>query len=109
MAKYLEDEQVYMGLSQFYQQKRDFFLDAMKESPLRPITSKGTYFILFDYSHLSNQKDTDYVKWMTTDLGVAAIPVSVFYSNRRDDKVIRLCFAKTEDLLAKAAAKLNQI
>ncbi|MFN7833558.1 MAG: aminotransferase class I/II-fold pyridoxal phosphate-dependent enzyme, partial [Bacteroidota bacterium] len=69
----------------------------------------GTYFQLFSYSDISDEGDLDFCKRLTTDFGVAAIPVSSFYSNLKDEKVVRLCFAKTEDLLEKAGKLLERV
>lgn len=109
IADFLEDPEEYLSLSNFYQQKRDFFASEMKGSSLRPIPCTGTYFQMFDYSAISQEKDTNFAKRMTTEFGVAAIPVSVFYANGHDDKVIRLCFAKTEETLAAAGKLLRGI
>ena len=81
----------------------------MKGSRLRPLRCEGTYFQLFDYSDISDEADTEFAKRMTIEYGVAAIPVSVFYSSGRDDKVIRLCFAKTEEVLEEAGKLLRKI
>ena len=109
IADFLEDSEEYLSLPKFYQQKRDFFASEMKGSSLRPIACTGTYFQMFDYSAISQEKDTDFAKRMTTEFGVAAIPVSVFYADGHDDKVIRLCFAKTEETLAAAGRLLRGI
>jgi methionine aminotransferase len=109
LADYLEDPATYLGLPNFYQQKRDFFQQTMAGSSLKPFRSEGTYFQLFDYSAISNEPDTEFAKRMTTEFGVAAIPVSVFYSNKQDDGVIRLCFAKTEEVLEQAGELLRKI
>ncbi len=120
LADFLIDENNYLELPNFYQAKRDFFLEKMKTSRLRPLTSEGTYFQLFDYSEVSQAADTDFCRWLTTDIGVAAIPVSVFYSKNKQplplgqkdvfsEKILRLCFAKTEDTLAAAALRLAAI
>jgi len=109
IADFMADPNEYLSLNNFYQQKRDFFLESMKGARFRPISCKGTYFQLFDYSEISDEKDTEFAKRMTREFGVASIPVSVFYSNGRDEKVIRLCFAKTEELLARAGEVLRGI
>ncbi len=109
LADYLADPDTYTSLPGFYQQKRDFFLEQMQGSRLNPLSCDGTYFHLFDYSAISEEPDTAFAKRMTTEYGVAAIPVSVFYSNRHDDKVIRLCFAKTEETLARAGERLRAL
>ena len=74
-----------------------------------PIHSEGTYFQLVDYSRISSEPDTEFAKRMTVEYGVASIPVSVFYSSKKDDKVIRLCFAKTEGLFEQAGHLLQKI
>ncbi len=108
-AAFFEDPNEYLGLNEFFQKKRDFLLSAMEGSRFRPIKSEGTYFQLFDYSAISDEPDTEFAKRMTTEFGVAAIPVSVFNSSHHDDKVIRLCFAKTEETLARAGELLRKI
>lgn len=109
IADFLANPEEYLSLNNFYQQKRDFFLQAISGSRFRPITCEGTYFQLLDYSEISDEKDTAFAKRMTTEFGVASIPVSVFYSDHRDEKVVRLCFAKTEEILAKAGELIQKI
>lgn len=109
IAEFLKEPEFYLDLPNFYQKKRDFFGATMQGSRLKPLTSEGTYFQLFDYSDISNEADTLFAKRMTTEFGVAAIPVSVFYTSGRDEKVIRLCFAKTENMLEKAGTLLQKI
>lgn len=109
LADYMADEQTYLSLPAFYQQKRDFFLEQTAGTSLRPLSNAGTYFQLFDYSAISKEVDTVFARRMTTEFGVAAIPVSVFYSNGRNQGVIRLCFAKTEEMLAQAAKLLRKL
>ncbi len=109
IADFLESPEEYLSLSNFFQAKRDFFLKTMEGSRFRPVPCKGTYFQLFDYSAISQEKDTDFARRMTMEYGVAAIPISVFYSDGRDDRVVRLCFAKTEEVLEKAGKLLRQV
>lgn len=109
IADFLEDPESYLTLPNFYQQKRDFFGKTMEGSRLQPSSSEGTYFQLFDYSNISDEADTDFAKRLTIEHGVASIPVSVFYTSGRQDKMIRLCFAKTEDLLESAGKLLREI
>ena len=109
IAEYFEHSDEYLHLNKFFEKKRDFLLSAMEGSRFKPIESQGTYFQLFDYSEISDEPDVEFAKRMTTEFGVASIPVSVFNSNKKDDKIIRLCFAKTEDTLAKAGALLRKI
>jgi methionine aminotransferase len=111
IADYLEDENSYLDLPNFFQQKRDFFLDNIKDSPFKFTSSAGTYFQVADYSNISDEPDTEFAKRMTIEFGVAVIPISVFYHNNLDNKVVRFCFAKTEDVLEQAAeliCKINQ-
>lgn len=109
LADYLQNPEPYMSLPAFYQQKRDFLQLALKDSKLKPIHSEGTYFQLYDYSAISDIDDTEFAKQLTIDHGVAAIPVSVFYSSGKQNKVVRLCFAKTEDVLDQAGKLLSAI
>ncbi|HAD13283.1 MAG TPA: methionine aminotransferase [Saprospirales bacterium] len=108
-ADFMADPAEYLGLPEFYQQKRDFFLQAMSATRFKPLPCAGTYFQLFDYSAISDEQDLAFCKRLTTEYGVAAIPVSSFYSDLKDEKVIRLCFAKTEDLLAQAGERLSKV
>lgn len=108
-ADFMADSEAYLSLPNFYQQKRDFFLKAMSGTRFKPLHCAGTYFQLFSYGHLSDEPDLDFCKRLTTEYGVAAIPVSSFYSDGRDEKVIRLCFAKTEDLLEQAGELLERV
>ncbi len=110
LATFLKNPDNYLYLADFYQQKRDFFLEAIKGSALEPLNCSGTYFQLFDYSKVKpNMKDTDFANWLTTEIGVAAIPISSFYTNPEYERVIRLCFAKTEDVLEQAAKRLVKL
>jgi methionine transaminase len=110
IADYLEDENTYLSLPDFYQAKRDLFFNEMKNSRFVPLHSEGTYFQLFDYQHISNEKDVDFAKRLTIEHGVATIPISVFYGNGVSNaKIVRMCFAKTEDTLQQAAERLSKI
>lgn len=86
-----------------YQKKRDFFRLAIQSSRFRLLPCEGTYFQLASYSRISEEKDTEFVVRMTRDMGVAAIPVSVFYRHHIDHSMVRFCFAKEEDTLKRAA------
>ena len=109
LAEFLKNPDEYRSLPDFYQGKRDFFLETMEGSRLQPLHCEGTYFHLFDYRSISDEPDTAFARRMTTEHGVAAIPVSVFYSNGRDDRVIRLCFAKREETLERAGERLRKL
>jgi methionine aminotransferase len=106
-ADYVQYASKYKELGAFYAQKRDRLINALNSTDLIPIPSEGTYFQLFDYHKVSDLPDTAFVEYLTKTVGVAAIPVSVFYSNPDPtDRLIRLCFAKTEDTLLQAAERL---
>ena len=109
VAEYFQVPEHYLSLNAFFEKKRDKLLAEMEGSRFRPLKSEGTYFQLFDYSEISNESDTDFAKHMTTEHGVAAIPVSVFNSSRHNEHVIRLCFAKTDETLERAGELLRKI
>lgn len=109
LADFLQTPENYLSLPSFFQQKRDRLLEELKKSPFEIIPSAGTYFQLLQYGHLSQEKDTDYAVRLTKEIGVASIPISAFYHDKRDDKIIRLCFAKTDEMLVEASRRLCQI
>ncbi len=109
LADYLQDSITYLSLPQFYQQKRDYFLDKIKDSRFHFVPCKGTYFQLLNYSDISADKDVELAKKFTTENGIASIPCSVFYPDHLDEKVLRFCFAKEEETLTKAASLLCKI
>jgi len=111
IAEMLEQQPEHIDkLSVFYQEKRDVLLNALKGSRFKVLPSQGTYFVLLDYSAISDLSDIEFCHWLTKEIGVAAIPLSPFYENVGEEgssqyqsKVIRLCFAKNETTLVKAA------
>lgn len=105
-ADYLEDASQYLALPAFYQKKRDFFQKALAGSRFNVLPCDGTYFQLCDYSAISDESEMVFCERLTVEYGVAAIPVSPFYSDGRNQKLLRFCFAKTEELLARAGEKL---
>jgi methionine aminotransferase len=109
LATYLKDEIHYLKLSDFYQQKRDFFLHLMRGSNFKIIPSKGTYFQMLDFSEISNDNDIAFAERLTKEHKIATIPTSVFNEGRKDFKQIRVCFAKTDETLAEAAQILKQL
>jgi len=109
LADFLKDKENYSGISLFYQKKRDFFLKAMKGSRFRFKPSSGSYFQLMDYSQITDERDTDFAVRMTKEHGVASIPISVFYDEDVDNKILRFCFAKKDETLEKAAEILCRI
>lgn len=92
------------------QQKRDYFLNLMRHTPFAIATSAaGSYFQVASYAHLSDMPDTEFAEWLTREHGVATIPLSPFYSNREDHKLIRFCFAKKEETLKSAVERLGNL
>ncbi|MDO7170946.1 methionine aminotransferase [Mariniflexile sp. AS56] len=109
IADYMQEPKHYLELSDFYQKKRNLFLNLIKDSRFKFTPSKGTYFQVLDYSEITQEYDVDFAKRLTTAFGVASIPLSVFNSDNLDNKVLRFCFAKTDDTLKQAAIILNNI
>nr|WP_321221755.1 methionine aminotransferase [uncultured Psychroserpens sp.] len=109
LADYLQTPSHYQELAGFYQEKRDKFLELIKPSRFKFTPAKGTYFQVLDFSNITTEKDTEFAKRLTIENGLASIPLSVFNDYERDDKVLRFCFAKTEDTLKTAADILNRI
>lgn len=106
MAQYLADENVYLGLPFFFQQKRDHFAEGLKQTSLELLPSHGSYFQLAKYGHLSDESDIDFTLRLTREAGVACIPTSVFYSRCTDHRIIRFCFAKKQETLDNAVNRL---
>lgn len=92
------------------QAKRDLFLELIKNTPFTiPQPASGSYFQTASYASFSDLPDTEFAQWLTKEYGVATIPISAFYSNKKDDKLIRFCFAKKEETLRAAVDKLHTI
>ena len=106
LADYMADASRHLGLAAFYQAKRDFFRAALAASRFELLPSHGTYFQLARYAAISDLDDAAFCEHLTRNVGVAAIPVSAFFADGRDEHVIRFCFAKNEATLAAACAKL---
>ncbi|MGV6846696.1 MAG: methionine aminotransferase [Lutibacter sp.] len=109
LAIYIEDESHYLQLNDFYQQKRDLFLNLIKGSKFDFKPAKGTYFQLLSYKNISDQSDIEFAKQLTVNNKLATIPISVFNENNLDTQVVRICFAKTDETLKKAAEILCKI
>ncbi|WP_299102317.1 methionine aminotransferase [uncultured Winogradskyella sp.] len=109
IADYMQDESTYLGLNTFFERKRDLFLSLISESRFKFQPSKGTYFQVLDYSEITDEYDVDFAKRLTKEFKIASIPLSVFNENSKDDKVLRFCFAKTDDTLIQAANVLKHI
>lgn len=109
LATYLQEKEHYLSLAKFFQAKRDLFLDAIKGSKFSFSPSSGTYFQLLDYSSITGESDMELAKKWTRERKLASIPVSAFYNQRTDHKVLRFCFAKSDETLIRGAEILNAI
>lgn len=109
IADYLKEPSSYDYLPSFFQEKRDQMNASFAEVSMEPIVAKGTYFQLYNYQEVSDMNDADFAKYLTKEIGVAAIPLSPFYTTPPGDKVVRLCFAKKEETIAAAANRLIKL
>ena len=109
LAEYLEVPDRYLSIPDFYQKKRDLFVDGLAHTDLLFRPSGGSFFQLASYGHLSQIGDRELAERMTRTLKVACIPISVFYSDRRDDKIIRFCFAKEASELQEGLNRLKDL
>ena len=109
LAQYLADPAPYLNLPAFYQAKRDLFRSGLQASRLRLLPCTGTYFQCVDYSAISDVSEGDFCQWLTREVGVAAIPLSAFYGDGFDQRVVRLCFAKQDGTLREALARLQAL
>jgi len=105
-AEFLKDEKNINSLPGFYQAKRDLFSSLLLDSKFILRKCDGTYFQLLDYSNISNKTDIEFSEYLVKEIGVAVIPLSPFYKDGSSDKLIRVCFAKNDDVLKQAAKKL---
>ncbi len=108
LADFLK-EKTYLSLGDFLQKKKDFFETLMEQTKFTPLSCYGSYFQLFSYKNISDETEKDFAVRLTKDFGVATIPVSAFYKNGKDDKVLRFCFAKKETTLQQAVNKLIHV
>ncbi len=106
LAEYLQNAEAYTKLGAFVQKKRDYFQQLMRSTPFKALASYGSYFQCYSYDGLSDESDKDFSIRLTKEYGITTIPVSAFYKNAKDDKVIRFCFCKKEETLEKAVKKL---
>ncbi|MCK2126372.1 pyridoxal phosphate-dependent aminotransferase [Thauera aromatica] len=109
LADYMSEPARHLGLAAFYQAKRDFFRDALAGARFELLPSRGTYFQLARFDALSALPDTAFCEYLTRDIGVAAIPLSAFFADGRDERVVRFCFAKNEATLAAACERLRRV
>ena len=109
LAAYMADPAPYLGLSDFYQAKRDRFRAGLARTPLRALPSEGTYFQCVDYSAVSDMTEDAFCRWLTSTIGVAAIPLSAFYGEPFEQRIVRLCFAKRDETLDAALQRLAKL
>jgi len=109
LAEYLQDKDAYLELAAFYQQKRDFFVAGVAGSRFRLLPSRGTFFQNLAYDAISDEKDTDLAVRLTKEKGIASIPLSAFYRDGHCDRVLRFCFAKSAETLARGTEILRSI
>jgi methionine aminotransferase len=109
IADYLDNLDRVREVKILYEEKRNYFLELLKPSRFKPLHSEGTYFQNLDYSGITGESDYDFAIRLTKEYGVASIPVSVFYNEKTDNKILRFCFAKNNSTLEQAAEKLNKI
>lgn len=109
LADILQKPQHYLGLSDFYQRKRDLFANAIRGSKWKILPSQGSFFQCLDYAEISDENDITLAERLTKEIKVASIPISVFYEKAPEDKILRFCFAKTDEMLLEAASRLSDV
>jgi methionine aminotransferase len=109
LANFLSEPSRYLTLPEFYQKKRDLFCEGLKKTPFEFTPAQGSFFQMVSYAHLSKESDYELSVRLTKEIGVASIPISVFFSNKKDHKILRFCFAKNDSDLIMALNKLQEI
>ena len=109
LATYMADPAPYLELSAFYQRKRDLFALGLRDTRFKLLPTTGTYFQCVDISAVTELNESDFCQWLVKEVGVAAIPLSAFYGNGFDQKVIRFCFAKKDETLQAALERLRKL
>jgi methionine aminotransferase len=109
LAQYMANPGPYLELPAFYQHKRDLFRDGLKTTRFKLLPSDGTYFQCVEYSGISDMPEAEFAKWLTTEIGVAAIPVSAFYNKPKESGIVRFCFAKKDETLRTALERLAKL
>jgi methionine transaminase len=109
LAQYMSDAKPYLELAAFYQRKRDLFRAGLARTRLKLLPSQGSYFQCVDYSAVSDLDEEAFCRWLTADIGVAAIPLSAFYDDARNQKLARFCFAKKDETLNTALDRLARL
>lgn len=109
LANYMERAEPYLDLPAFYQGKRDLFRAGLEQSGFKLLPSEGSYFQCVGIGGISRLSEADFCRWLTTDIGVTAIPLSAFYSDGFDQGIVRFCFAKKDETLYKALERLRAL
>ena len=109
IAGYMGDPAPYLELPAFYQRKRDLFRDGLQGSRFTLLPADGTYFQCVRYDAISSLQESQFAQWLTTDVKVAAIPVSAFYRQPKESGIVRFCFAKQDDTLRLALGRLARL
>ena len=109
LATYIKNKEAYLGLGKFLQERRDYFMEAMKATKFKPLPSYGSYFQLYSYDGISEETEKELAVRLIKEYGVATIPVSAFYNIAIENKVLRFCFAKKEETLQEAANRLINV
>jgi methionine aminotransferase len=109
IAAFMADPSHHLGLPAFYRAKRDRFRAGLEKTRLRPLPCQGTYFQCVDYSAVSDKPEAEFCRWLTTEIGVAAIPLSAFYADAFEQRIARFCFGKKDETLALAIERLASI
>jgi methionine aminotransferase len=108
-AEFMKREEKYLSLGHFYEQKRNVLVNELEKSKFKLKKCNSTYFQLLDYSEISDKSDIDFSEYLTKEIGVAVIPLSPFYEDRKSRSLIRVCFAKSNDVLKEASEKLKKL
>ena len=109
LARYMAQPRHYLELPAFYQRKRDLFRAGLADTRLRMLPSEGSYFQCVNYSAVSSLPEAGFCEWLTTEIGVAAIPLSAFYADGFEQQIARLCFAKRDETLQTALQRLRKL
>jgi len=109
LAAYMADTEPYLGLPAFYQRKRDLFRAGLAQTRFKLLPGEGTYFQCVDITEVSDLSEAEFCQWLTREIGVAAIPLSAFYGDSFDQRVVRFCFAKKDETLNAALARLASL
>jgi methionine aminotransferase len=109
LAEFLQQKEQYLNLGKQLEQKRDHFLQLMSSTKFKALPSFGSYFQIYSYDALSDMNEKEYAIHLTKNYGVATIPVSAFYREGVNNKVLRFCFSKKEETLEAAAERLLKI